>query len=120
MFIISLSCVSQLKFLNKLINYKYPVCQIGKNRIAYEILMYSSPSFSTYQLVVSCVSCLLPSTYTVVFVFFFFFNFIYGCAGSSLLCGLFFSLVAESGGCSVVAMHGLLIAVASPVAKHGL
>ena len=34
--------------------------------------MYSSPSFSTYQLVVSCVSCLLPSTYTVVFVFFFF------------------------------------------------
>ena len=51
---------------------------------------------------------------------FFFFNFIYGCAGSSLLCGLFFSLVAESGGCSVVAMHGLLIAVASPVAKLGL
>ena len=30
------------------------------------------------------------------------------------------SLVAMSGGCSLVAMHGLLIAVASLVLEHGL
>ena len=29
------------------------------------------------------------------------------------------SLVAESGGCSQVMVHGLLTAVASPVAEHG-
>ena len=33
-------------------------------------------------------------------------------------CGL--SLVAESGSCSLVAVHGLLIAVASLVAEHRL
>ena len=43
---------------------------------------------------------------------------IFGCAGSSLLTG--FSLVATSGGYSLVAMHGLLIAVASLIAEHRL
>ena len=32
----------------------------------------------------------------------------------------FFSITVESGGYSPVVMHGLLIAVASSVAKHGL
>ena len=41
---------------------------------------------------------------------------IFGCAGSSLLTG--FSLVATSGGYSLVAMHGLLIAVASLIVEH--
>ena len=44
--------------------------------------------------------------------------FIFGCTGSSLLCGL--SLAAVSRGCSLVAVHGLPIAVASLVAEHGL
>ena len=39
-------------------------------------------------------------------------------AGSSLLCGL--SLVAASGRYSLVAVQGLLIAVASLVAEHRL
>ena len=42
--------------------------------------------------------------------------FTFGCAGSSLLCGL--SLVVESEGYSLVAVRGLLIAVASLVAEH--
>ena len=37
-----------------------------------------------------------------------------------LHCGADFSLVAASGGYSSVAVHGLLPAVASLVAKHGL
>ena len=48
-------------------------------------------------------------------------NFIYcffGCAGSSLLCGL--SLVAARGGYSLVAVHRFLIVVSSLVAEHGL
>ena len=40
-----------------------------------------------------------------------------GLCGSLLL--LSFSLVAANGGCPVVAVHGLLIAVASLVAGHG-
>ena len=40
----------------------------------------------------------------------FIYSFVFGCAESSLLCGLF----------SLVAVHGLLIAVASLVAKHQL
>ena len=36
------------------------------------------------------------------------------------LCCLGFSLVSESGGYSLAAMHGLLIAVASLVAERGL
>lgn len=42
----------------------------------------------------------------------------YGCAGSSLLCGLFFSL--ESGGCSLPVVRRLLTAAASSVAEHRL
>ena len=44
--------------------------------------------------------------------------FIFGCAGSLLLCCLF--LVVASRGYSLVAVCGLLIAVASLVAQHGL
>ena len=42
----------------------------------------------------------------------------FGCAGSSLLPGL--SLVVVSRCCSLVALCGLLSAVASLVADHGL
>ena len=45
--------------------------------------------------------------------------FIYGCTGSSLLL-LGFSLVAASGGYSLAAVPGLLIAVASLVSEHSL
>ena len=45
--------------------------------------------------------------------------FIFGCAGSLLLHGLS-SPVAVSGGYSLVAVHGLLIVVASTVVEHGL
>ena len=45
--------------------------------------------------------------------------FIFGCTGSSLLCGLLFSLVAVSGA-TLVSVCGLLIAVASLVAEHSL
>ena len=44
--------------------------------------------------------------------------FIYGCAGSSFLCELFSSY--GEWGYSPVAVHGLLIAVASLVAEHEL
>ena len=37
-----------------------------------------------------------------------------------LCCCTGFSLVVVIGGCSLVAVHGLLIAVASLVAEHGL
>ena len=37
-----------------------------------------------------------------------------------LFCCVGFSLVAESRDYSLVPMHGLLIAVASPVSEHGL
>ena len=39
---------------------------------------------------------------------FYFLIFIFGSAGSSLLCGLL-SIVMMLGGCSLVAVHGLLI-----------
>ena len=39
---------------------------------------------------------------------FYFLIFIFGSAGSSLLCGLL-SIVTMLGGCSLVAVHGLLI-----------
>ena len=42
-----------------------------------------------------------------------------GYAGASLLRGLF-SLVVESGGCSLVAVRGPLIVVASLVVEHGI
>ena len=53
--------------------------------------------------------------------FFFFFKiylFIVGCAGSSLLGADF--LVLGSGGYSLVAVHRLLLVVASFIAEHGL
>ena len=50
--------------------------------------------------------------------FFNFYLFTYGCAGSLLLGRL--SLVSASGGCYLVAVRGLLIAMASPVAERGL
>ena len=53
------------------------------------------------------------SVYFKIFV-----HFSFGCAGSSLLHG--FSLVVPSGEYSLVAVHGLLIAVAPLVAEHGL
>ena len=46
--------------------------------------------------------------------------FIFGCTKSSLLLVDFPYSCSEQGGCSVVAVHGLLIAVASLLAKHGL
>ena len=36
-----------------------------------------------------------------------------------LRCSSGYSLVVASGSCSRVAVHGLLIAVASPIAEHG-
>ena len=54
-----------------------------------------------------------------MFLFYIIYLFISGCAGSSLLCGL--SLVMTSGGYSIVAVHGVSLAVASSfVAEHGL
>ena len=55
--------------------------------------------------------------------FFFFFNlfiylFIFGCVGSSLLC-VGFSSCGERG-LLFIAVHRLLVAVASLVAEHGL
>ena len=44
--------------------------------------------------------------------------FIFGCVGSLSLHGLFYSVV--SGGHSLVAVCGLVTAVASPVVQHGL
>ena len=44
--------------------------------------------------------------------------FLYGCAGSSLLCGL--SLVAASRGYSLAAVRRLFVAVASLVVEHRL
>ena len=43
--------------------------------------------------------------------------FIFGCAGSSLLCAL--SLVAVSGSYALGVVHGLLLVVVSLVVKHG-
>ena len=44
--------------------------------------------------------------------------FVWGCAGSLLLHGLFST--GASGGCAPVAVHRLLIVVASLVAEHRL
>ena len=49
-----------------------------------------------------------------IYIYKFFFSF--GCAGSSLL--LLLSLDAVSGGYPIVAVHGLLIAVASLAVEH--
>ena len=45
--------------------------------------------------------------------------FIFGCAGSSLLC-MCFSLVLVNGGSSLIAVLELLTVVASLIAEHGL
>ena len=58
------------------------------------------------------VSCLFVCLLIFIYLY------IFGCAGSSLLCR--FSLVEESWGYFLVAVLGLLIAVASLVAEHGL
>ena len=50
--------------------------------------------------------------YSAIYVF------IFVCAGSLLPCGLFSSWA--NGGCCLVAVLGLLIAMASPVAEHRL
>ena len=44
------------------------------------------------------------------------YSFILGCTRSSLLCGL--TLVAVSGGYSLVAVHGFLIEVVSLIVEH--
>ena len=49
----------------------------------------------------------------------FIYLFIFSCSGSLLL-HVGFSIVAERGGYSLVAVLGLLIVVASLVAEHGL
>ena len=49
-----------------------------------------------------------------------FIYFIFGCVESSLLCALQLSLVGGELGLLFIAVHGLLIAVASPVAEHRL
>ena len=71
-----------------------------------------------------CIKILGPfdafrnSSFPLVLLFCFLFDsFIFGCAGSLLLCRL--SLVAGSGGHSLVEVHGLLIAVASLVLENG-
>ena len=51
-------------------------------------------------------------------IFFFFNNFIFGCAGSSLLCG--FSFVVVCGGYSLGEVCGLLTAAASLVGEKGV
>jgi len=59
------------------------------------------------------------ATPQLFFLFFFFYNlFIFGCTGSSLSPGLFSG--CESRGYSLVAVHGLLNAVASLVVEQGL
>ena len=62
---------------------------------------------------------ILPSVHDYcIFLVFLKILFIFGSAGSSLLSGL--SLVAASGGYSLVAMCRLLIVVASLIVKHML
>ena len=56
--------------------------------------------------------------FELFFLHVYFYLFIFGCAGSSLLHGL--SLVVVSRGYSLVAVCGLLTALASLVAEHGL
>ena len=62
-----------------------------------------------------CPSLSVPGIlFCSIFIYFIYFC----CAGSSLPCG--FSLVAASGGYSLVVVCGLLIVVASPVAEPRL
>ena len=52
-------------------------------------------------------------------LFYFIYLFIFGCVGSSLLCARAFSSCGERG-LLFIGVRGLLIAVASLVAEHGL
>ena len=70
-------------------------------------------SFSSSWLVLALLQC-LPHLSIPYFLNLF----LFGCPGSLMLHGL--SLVAVSRGYSILALHGLLIAVASPDAEHRL
>ena len=72
------------------------------------------PIFERPLLICRCV-------YALFFVCFytFIYLFIFGCIGSSLLCTRAFSSCGERG-LLFVAVRGLVIAVASLVAEHGL
>ena len=61
----------------------------------------------------------MSALFAICCMFFFFFN-IYLLAVLGLHCYTGFSLVAETRGYSLVALHGLPVAVASLVAEHGL
>ena len=56
----------------------------------------------------------------IVFLIYIIYLFIFDCAGSSLLCGLFSSCGerVRRGDSSLVAVRGLLIEVASLIAEH--
>ena len=58
-------------------------------------------------------------TYLTVFLKYLFIYLFIGCVGSLLLCAGFLSSCGEQGLLFIV-VHGLLIAVASLVAEHGL
>ena len=62
--------------------------------------------------------CLKISTSLSFFLFkvYYYYLFIFGCCGSSLLCGL--SLVVARGGYSLVVVCGLLIVTASLVSER--
>ena len=64
--------------------------------------------------------CVFWVSLKCIYIIVFFKNvFIFGCAGSCCCIGL--SLVAEgSGGCSPIALHGLLITVTSLAEEQGL
>ena len=69
--------------------------------------------------IANLLSGLLPLMACSVNSFFFFFPYLF-LAMLGLCCGTSFSLVVASKGCSLVAVCGLLIAVAPPVAQHRL
>ena len=81
-----------------------------------DLFLFSSHLFLLPFLPLYMVS--LPIVSSSLFKNNFTYLFIFGCAGSSLLCWL--SLVAASGGHSLVVVCGLLSAVAFIVAEHGL
>ena len=56
--------------------------------------------------------------FTYIYIYLFIYLFIFGCAGFLLLKGLFSSCSEQ--GLLFIAVHGLLIAVASLVTEHGL
>ena len=76
--------------------------------------MYSSPSFSSYQLMVRCVSCLLPSTCTV-----FFFRFYLWLCWVFLAVWAFPFLSCRVGATLQLQCMGFSL-LASPAPRHGL